>query len=112
VKKLIEHALSFVIAEFSHHGEFLNVKTEETVEDEEVTGGDAGGDSSISDMDVGGDNAVINDELNCNASNSVVDLTMDRDVPSFPSNESINADWRRFGGIRLMQQNKCDILRG
>ena len=35
VKKLIEHALSFVIAEFSHHGEFLNVKTEETVEDEE-----------------------------------------------------------------------------
>jgi len=113
VKKLTEHALSFVIDEFSHHGEFLNENTDGTVEDEEVwTGSDAGGDSSINNMDVGGDNELINDKLNCSASNSVVDLTMDCDVPSFPSDENINADWCRFGGIRLMQQNKCDILRG
>ena len=54
------------------------MKTETTTDDshEEVTGSDEGGDSSISNMDVGDDDAVINDEFHCSASNSVVTLCL------------------------------------
>ena len=40
MKKLIEHAFSFVIDEVSYHGDFFSVKTEETADDshEEVAG--------------------------------------------------------------------------
>ena len=48
-----------------------------------------------------------------NASSNVVNLTLGSGITSSlcPTDDS-NEDWRRFGGIRLMQQNKYEILRG
>ena len=48
-----------------------------------------------------------------NASNNVVDLTLGSGGTSSvcPTDDS-NEDWCRFGGIRLIQQNKYGILRG
>ena len=101
-----------MIDEFSHHGEFLDRVKREVTDDsceeasEEALIGD-GGDSNND-----GNDLAINDESVCSASNNVVDLTMGSDAPSvFPSDEN-DADRCRFGGIRLTQQNKYDILRG
>ena len=48
-----------------------------------------------------------------NASNNVVNLTLGSGGTSSacPTDDS-NEDWRRFGGIHLMQQNKYEIIRG
>ena len=106
VKKLIKHAISFVIDTLSHHGEFLSVK-EEVMDD-------GGREEETSDSDSSfGNMADDNCDSAHNTSNNVVDLTLGSGGTSSacPTDDS-NEDWCRFGGIRLMQQNKCEILRG
>jgi len=88
-----------VIDTLSQHGEFLSVK-EEVMDDgghEEET---SDGDSSFGNMADGNHNSVLN------ASNNVVDFTLGSGDTSstYPTDDS-NEDWRRFGGIRLMQRN-------
>ena len=97
-------AISFVIDTFSHHEKFLSVKAE-VMDDggsEKVT---SDGDSSFGNI---GDN---NSDSAHNTSNNVVDLTLGSGSTSSATDDS-NEAWCIFRGIRLMQQNKYEILRG